>query len=160
MVCLLANIGAIIFKEPDVYGYITVLAWLCPFIYLTATLGSTLNGMGKTSTTCIQNIVGIIIRLACLILFVPKYGIPAYLIGILISQIFVCISHYISISRTLHIKSDVYDWIVKPLAIGIISITLSLILESIMTNTTDSMIASIISAAVAGILFLIMYFKY
>ncbi len=152
-----ANIGAIIFKEPDVYGYITVLAWLCPFIYLTATLGSTLNGMGKTSTTCIQNIVGIIIRLACLILFVPKYGIPAYLIGILISQIFVCISHYISISRALHIKSDVYDWIVKPLAIGIISITLSLILESIMT---DSMIASIISAAVAGILFLIMYFKY
>ncbi len=155
-----ANIGAIIFKEPDVYGYITVLAWLCPFIYLTATLGSTLNGMGKTSTTCIQNIVGIIIRLACLILFVPKYGIPAYLIGILISQIFVCISHYISISRALHIKSDVYDWIVKPLAIGIISITLSLILESIMTNTTDSMIASIISVAVAGILFLIMYFKY
>lgn len=158
-----AEIGAAIFKEPDVYGYITVLAWLCPFIYLTATLGSTLNGMGKTSTTCIQNIIGIIIRLACLVLLVPKYGIPAYLIGILVSQIFVCISHYISISRTLHIKSDVYDWIVKPLAIGIISITLSLIFESIMSNVTSSissLLSSIISAAVAGIVFLIIYFKY
>jgi len=155
-----ADIGAVLFKEPDVYGYITVLAWLCPFIYLTATLGSTLNGMGKTSTTCIQNIVGIIIRLACLIIIVPKYGIPAYLIGLLMSQIFTCICHYISISRALQIKSDVYDWIIKPLAVGIISITLSLILKSIITSAVESIFTTIICAAVAGILFLIIYFKF
>ena len=48
--------GAIVFNQPEVRNYVCILAWLCPFIYLTVTMGSILNGLGETTATCIQNI--------------------------------------------------------------------------------------------------------
>ena len=74
-------------------------AWLCPFYYLTTTLGSILNGLGCTTLTCVQTIAGILVRIAFLVLLVPKTGIRGYLIGTLVSQILVCIAHFLYLNH-------------------------------------------------------------
>lgn len=127
-----SKLGAIIFDEPLVYSMVLVLAWLCPFIYLATTLGSILNGLGETSTTCIHNIIAILIRISFLIFLVPDKGITAYLIGLLVSQIFVCIAHYIKLSRMLHIAMKPYSFIVAPAITSIISTGISLIIYSVL----------------------------
>ena len=127
-----SKLGAIIFDEALVCSMVLVLAWLCPFIYLATTLGSILNGLGKTSTTCIHNIIAILIRISFLIFLVPKKGITAYLIGLLISQIFVCIAHYIKISRMLHIAMKPYSLIIAPAVKSILSTGISLAIYSVL----------------------------
>lgn len=122
------RMGAIIFGEPSVQSFILILAWLCPFIYLTTTLGSILNGLGRTTLTCVQNILSILLRIIFLIILVPKYGISGYLWGLLASQIFICIAHYTVLSRMFHLKMNPYGQILTPLFYSVISVGLSLLI--------------------------------
>ena len=153
-----ASIGSAIFDEPLVYTFSLVIAWLCPFVYLTTTLGSVLNGLGFTTTTCIHNILCIIIRIAALILFVPKYGITGYLIGLLCAQIFICFAHYIKISRMFSLSLNTYDLILIPLLYCLIAVGMSLIVYDILCyfNIFSLTITQCICACIAGLLALIL----
>lgn len=128
------KIGAIIFKEPTVENFILILAWLCPFYYLTTTLGSILNGLGKTTLTCVQNIIGILVRITFLILLVPKLGIVAYLWGLLGSQILVCLTHYIELAKTFHLQLNPTGHILSPLLYSLISVGISLLFYAPMNS--------------------------
>ena len=75
------NLGTMIFRSELSGSFITVLCWLCPFMYLATTMGSIQNGLGKTGTTFLQNIVAMGIRLAFVIFAVPVFGIRGYLWG-------------------------------------------------------------------------------
>lgn len=121
-----SNLGAAIFGEPLVQSFVLILAWLCPFLYLSTTLGSILNGLGKTTTTCIHNIIAILIRITFLIVLVPAKGITAYLIGLLMAQIFICFAHYIKISRMLHISMNAYSFLVQPFFYSLLASGISL----------------------------------
>jgi len=88
-------LGNLVFHEPLAGSYIRILAWLCPFMYLSSTLGSILNGLGKVYQTFIISVISLCIKIGCLMLFVPKYGMPAYFGTLLLSQGFNTVSEYI-----------------------------------------------------------------
>lgn len=67
--------------------FIVILGWMCPFLYLSTTLSSILNGLGKTTTTFTLNIIGLSIRIAFVVWGIPAFGIKAYLWGTLASQV-------------------------------------------------------------------------
>ena len=94
-----ARLGAMMFHEESVYIYTCILSWLCPFLYLKISLTSVTNGMGHTALTFIINITGIIIRLACVFLLIPKLGITGYLYGVLISNICMSLLYIFNIYR-------------------------------------------------------------
>ncbi|MFR0911169.1 MAG: polysaccharide biosynthesis C-terminal domain-containing protein [Eubacterium sp.] len=77
-------IGSVIFGHKKVGEYIMILAWLCPFMYLSITLGSILHGLGKTNTAFIHNVLGTLIRLCLLWFGVPQVGIVGYLWGLFV----------------------------------------------------------------------------
>ena len=109
-------IGTTIFGHQAAGEYIEILAWLCPFLYLSMTLGSVLHGIGKTWAAFIHNAIGIIIRLAFLWLSVPKIGILGYLWGMLISNLVTTLCHAIYVKKYIPIKFCVSDNIIKPTA--------------------------------------------
>lgn len=156
-----ASVGAIIFDEPLVYNFSLVIAWLCPFVYLTTTLGSIINGLGFTTTTCIHNILCIIIRIIFLILLVPSQGITAYLLGLLIAQIFICFAHYIKISRIFRLNLNPYDLIVTPLLYCLIAVGISFTLYDILCylNIFNIGITQLICAGFAGALSIFLIYK-
>ena len=92
------------------------------FMYLATTMGSILNGMGHTSTTFIQNIVSMILRLAFILFGIPRFGIRAYLWGILASEILLASMNLYSLSRQAEIIWAPAEMIVKPALILILSI--------------------------------------
>lgn len=57
------------------------MGFLCPFLYLSTTLSSVMNGIGHATSNLIYNIIGISIRIICIIWLVPHFGIPAYIFG-------------------------------------------------------------------------------
>lgn len=82
-------LGKFIFSSSIAGSFLTVLAWICPFLYLNTTLNSVLNGLGKTNITFLLGIIGLFIRISFIFFIVPKIGIHGYLFGLLASQLFI-----------------------------------------------------------------------
>ena len=96
--------------------------WLCPFLYLATTMGSILNGLGKTTTTFLQNITALVLRLAFVLIGIPQFGIMAYLRGMLASELLLAFLHLTSLKRLIPLPWNAMEMIVKPAAFLIISI--------------------------------------
>lgn len=80
--------GTLLFESELAGRFICTLSFLCPFMYLSTTLSSILHGLGKAGRVFFVNVSSLLIRLACVFLFVPHFGIESYLAGMLISQIY------------------------------------------------------------------------
>ncbi|MDD3402661.1 MAG: oligosaccharide flippase family protein [Hespellia sp.] len=83
-------IGRILFHSEMAGKFILILAWICPFLYLSTALASILNGLGKTAITFLINLVGITIRILSIFLLIPFFDLKGYLWGLLLSQIVIC----------------------------------------------------------------------
>ncbi len=92
-------LGNTVFHEPLAGDYIRILAWLCPFMYLSSTLGSILNGLGKIYQNFAISVISLCIKIGCLVLLVPTYGMPAYFFTLLVSQIFTTVAEVIVLGR-------------------------------------------------------------
>lgn len=115
-----SQLGVSVFRNRDSGTFITILAWLCPFMYLATTLGSVLNGLGRTSTTFIQNVAAMLIRLCSVIFAIPAFGILGYLWGLLISELALALLNLITLKRLVPFRWNAWSMILKPsLMLGI-----------------------------------------
>lgn len=108
------EMGNLFFHSPAAGSFITTLSWLCPFLYLTTTLGSILNGFAKTSTTFFHNLLSLIIRIAFVVLLIPQVGILGYLWGILASQLIISLLHLHTVHSLISISFDIISWVIRP----------------------------------------------
>lgn len=108
------NLGMEVFKNKDAGVFITILAWLCPFLYLATTMGSILNGLGKTSSTFFHNLAALLLRLSFVVFGIPRFGILAYLWGMLASELLLSLLHILALRKTVPFSPNVWEVIVKP----------------------------------------------
>lgn len=97
-------LGEFVFSSPLAGNFITVLAWICPFLYLNTTLNSVLNGLGKTGLTFFHGVCGLFIRIGFIFFGVPRLGIHGYLFGLLASQLFVTCSACLALHTALDVS--------------------------------------------------------
>ena len=81
-------LGIYVFSSELAGKFITILAWICPFLYLNTTLNSVLNGLGLTTLTFTNGILGLFLRIGFVFFGIPIWGIHGYLFGLLVSQLF------------------------------------------------------------------------
>ena len=55
--------GSFLFGNGLAGTFIVILGWICPFLYLSTTLHSILNGLGRTTSTFFLNVLGLGIRI-------------------------------------------------------------------------------------------------
>ena len=115
-------LGTSVFHDKDAGHFIQVLAWLCPFLYLATTMGSILNGLGRTRTTFLQNTAALLLRIGFVLIGVPRFGIFAYLCGMLASELFLALMHLWSLKKLVDFSWNAWEMIVKPAALLLISI--------------------------------------
>lgn len=116
------SLGTSVFHDYSAGYYIQVLAWLCPFLYLATTLGSILNGLGKTKTTFIHNVSAMLIRICFVLFVIPRYGILAYLWGLLASETALALLHLWSLRRIVSFPWNAWEMIAKPTLLLLIAI--------------------------------------
>lgn len=119
------EMGIVIFNNKTAGTYISILSWLCPFMYLTTTLGSILNGLGDTTASFIHNIISVLIRLGFVFFLIPRYGIMAYLWGALVSQIAITLLHYITVRKKVSLRFNALRLIVWPTIILLVSLLIT-----------------------------------
>lgn len=107
-------LGFAVFQNEDAGSFITILAWLCPFLYLATTMGSILNGLGKTTTTFLHNLISLLVRLGFVFFGVPRFGIRAVLWGMLAGEILLALLHLNALRKLVPYVPNVWDVIVKP----------------------------------------------
>lgn len=120
--CFGNDMGMIIFNNQLSGQFILTLAWICPFLYLSTTLNSILHGLGKTTITFIHSLISLSIRIAFILLFIPRFGIQGYLWGLLIGQLVITVLNFIVLNRYVPISISLYTWVVKPIGVLCISI--------------------------------------
>lgn len=116
------TLGADVFHDPHAGQFIRILAWLCPFLYLATTMGSILNGLGHTRITFSQNVCSLLLRIGFVLFCVPRFGILAYLWGMLASELLLALMHLWSLKKLVSFTWNAWEMVVKPAAILIISI--------------------------------------
>ena len=116
------QLGVSVFHDQNAGTYITILSWLCPFMYLATTMGSILNGLGRTSSTFFQNVFAMLIRLAFVLFAIPRYGILGYLWGMLVSELALALMSFLAVKRLVPFCWDTVNMIVKPVLLLLISI--------------------------------------
>ena len=116
------QLGVSVFHDQNAGTYITILSWLCPFMYLATTMGSILNGLGRTSSTFFQNVFAMVIRLAFVLFAIPRYGILGYLWGMLVSELALALMRFLAVKRLVPFCWDTVNMIVKPVLLLLISI--------------------------------------
>lgn len=81
-------IGKILFDSPLAGKFITVLGFICPFLYMSTLFTSMINGLGKPLYAFFIQCFSISIRIMFILFAIPLWGINGYLWGLLISSIF------------------------------------------------------------------------
>ena len=109
-----SDLGMNVFQNQDAGTFITILAWLCPFLYLATTMGSVLNGLGKTTITFANNCISLLIRLIFVFFGIPHFGIHACLWGMLVSEILLVLLHSFALRRLIDFSLNAWDILVKP----------------------------------------------
>lgn len=132
------GMGILIFDSELAGTYITILAWLCPFLYLTTTMASILNGMGFTSTTLLHNIIALSVRLAFVVFLIPRLGIIAYLWGALLSELMLALLHLIALKRQVGFPFSAFRCIVQPVLFMLLSGGAAKALESVLISRFSS----------------------
>lgn len=110
-------LGTSVFHSRDAGTCIQILAWLCPFLYLATTIGSILNGLGKTHTTFLQSSLVLTLRLVFVLIGIPRFGIYAYLCGMLICELLLALLHLHALHRIVPFHWNAISMIVKPVFI-------------------------------------------
>lgn len=127
------QLGVSVFHDQNAGRFIIILSWLCPFMYLATTMGSILNGLGKTSVTFLQNVWAMIIRLAFVLFAIPKFGILGYLYGMLASELALALMSFLSVKRLVPFQWDSINMILKPAFFLLVSIGIYLTFSQTMT---------------------------
>lgn len=108
------DLGNAIFHNEASGNYLTILAWLCPFLYLTTTLGSVINGLGKAHITFINSIIGSISKIILIATLIPSKGISGYLFALLIGQLIITGLDTFAVVKNVHFTFDGVNSILKP----------------------------------------------
>ncbi|MDD3173927.1 MAG: polysaccharide biosynthesis protein [Herbinix sp.] len=121
------ELGNAVFHNESAGAYLIILAWLCPFFYLTTTLGSIINGLGKAHITFINSIIGTLCKILLIIWLIPTRGINGYLIALLIGQLIITGLDTFAVMRNVHFELDSVNGIIKP---GVVTAFCGFLLKS------------------------------
>lgn len=108
------DLGRTVYNNRDAGTFMSILAWLCPFMYLSTTMGSILNGLGKTSSVFLHHAISMLITLAAVVFAIPEHGIHAYLGGLLLSELALAALHIHTLSSEVPFHFHAGTMIVKP----------------------------------------------
>ncbi|MBH1940139.1 polysaccharide biosynthesis protein [Mobilitalea sibirica] len=108
------DLGNAIFHNEAAGTYLVILAWLCPFIYLTTTLGSIINGLGKAHITFINSVVGTLFKILLIVILIPRQGINGYLIALLVGQLIITVMDSFAVIKNIRFYFDSVNSLLKP----------------------------------------------
>lgn len=115
------ELGTLCFHQPLAGEFLQTLAWICPFLYLSGNLSSILHGLGKTPVTFFNQLAALLVRIFCIVLFVPFTGIQGVLWGILAGELLLSFLGIRSVASYVTPSIGLDAYVLKPAAAILLS---------------------------------------
>ena len=131
------EIGNAVYHNPLAGDYIRILSPLCPLLYLSTTLGSVINGLGKPHLSFFTTVAGLLVRLAIIVFVVPKTGIYGVLIGLLVSQLISTLFDTLLVLKYCKAFPPVSEWLVLPALFAFVPAQLFVLLYRFLQKETS-----------------------
>ena len=128
------GLGIAFFKNEMAGQLLTLFAFLCPFMYMSAALASVLNGLGKTRLTLLHNVISVGIRIGFVVICVPKMGVSGYLWGLMAASFVLCALHFYKIAKISGIRFHIVKSLLFPLGAAALGGYISMGLYRYMLN--------------------------
>ncbi len=93
--------GIYLFGNSLAGKFIVLLSFICPFMFLSSILSSILHGLGLPGYPFLFNLSGSVVRIFFVYIGIPIYGIKAYLMGMLCSQMITSLLSVITIVKKM-----------------------------------------------------------
>lgn len=151
-------IGQFVFHSENAGKLLTALSFLCPFLYVSTTLTSVINGLGKTGVTFLHTVSGLCLRILFLILVTPRRGIYGYLLGMILSQILICFLNGIYLVKKHGIQFQLMNHFVWPMVFCASIFYLAKIAGIWMKGQVDSPLASLTFLIPAGVIIFLYFY--
>ena len=107
-------LGTVLYKNALAGDFLRTLSFICPFLYLNASLSSILAGLGRTVTLFWHNTISLLLRLSFVHFLVPRYGMQAYFWGLLASLLCQTLCSLFVLYSYLGFSFPAVRWIVLP----------------------------------------------
>lgn len=120
------EIGVILFNNAEAGTYIRLFAVLCPLMYIQSLLTGTLNGFGKMNETLMHHVIASAIRIAGILLLIPKMGIRGYIIGVFFANAVITIIGAIRMYQLADVHLHAARVILMPACAAVLSAQISL----------------------------------
>ena len=99
---------------------LVILAPVIPFIYLEIVLEGLLKGMGRQNFSTVNSLCEYAVRIACVIIFVGKFGFTGVLISYYASNVLSNIARMAVVCRESKLRFDPVRYCVKPVLKGVL----------------------------------------
>lgn len=108
------ELGTVVFSEKRAGTYLACLSFLCPFLYVSTTFSSILNGLGRMNLTFLSSVIGLSMRVILFGVLIPRYSVYGYFISLMTSQLFMNLFDLALIRRTVPFTFNAVSSIVTP----------------------------------------------
>lgn len=127
-------LGIVVFKNQTAGLFLKMFALLCPMMYMSSSLSSTLNGLGMVKMTLIHSISSLAVRIGFLLFAVPKYGIQGYFWGMFFGYFVLIILNGYRCYKIAGFKIRVLKTIVVPIVFAVLSAMFSMAVYQFMLH--------------------------
>ncbi|KXG77218.1 stage V sporulation protein B [Thermotalea metallivorans] len=106
----------LIYNQPGVGRYLSLLAYATVFLSLHHTISGILHGMGKQVLTTVNYFIGMGIQLVCTYYLVanPKLGVNGFIIGFISATFILFLLNYMGLRRAMKISLNFTNTLLKP----------------------------------------------
>lgn len=108
------SIGIVLYGSTEVGVLINVLSPLIPVMYLESVVDGILKGLNKQNATLLYNTIDSSLRIALILLVVPRFGMDGFLAVMIFSNLLTCLLNFIKLLKVTVLKFDIKNWFVKP----------------------------------------------
>lgn len=145
------EMGTVLFHNALAGDILKSLSFICPFLYLSSTLASIINGLGKTAAVFLQNVCCLSLRIFFVLFLVPVFGIRGYLWGLLASLLLQTFLGFYTLRPYMKFSFPASEYILKPCLFLVIAVGCAFFLEPVFSCIPSSPELLALSVRVAAV---------
>lgn len=148
-----AEIGELLGGGEEAGRLITVIAPVVPFIYMEIVLEAMIKGMGQQSFSSLNYLAEYAVRIAVVLIFVPRFGLYGIVASYYTSNVFGNCSRFIRLIRTSDTEFRPFRNIAVPVVYAFLSMGATELLMRMFDSGNNKVLFMVIFTAIWGIIY-------
>jgi len=145
----------IVYNRTSLGDLLFPMAFLCPLLYAQTTLNGLLNGLGEQFFLFRNGLLSSLICIAAIWIFMPLYGITAFLLGWFVSLFFSVTAALLLLKKRTGVAPSLYNCFLKPMLSGAAA---GLLIKYCIRISAPSKLLFLFSLTGMGLLYLLFLF--